>query len=75
MATKNFSARIKNKHDIEANWLVSSFVPMQGEVVVYDTDSSHSEPRIKVGDGTTAVNSLPFLTGTISEEEISALFA
>ena len=60
MAEKNLNARIIHKHDTEENWLKSSFIPKQGEIIIYDIDSSHSYERIKVGDGTTNVNNLPF---------------
>ncbi len=58
MATLN--ARIQSKHDTDANWalVAATFIPLAGEVCVYDT--SH---KIKVGDGVTAVGSLPFIGG------------
>lgn len=62
---KTIKTRIVNKHDTEANWNASgvkdTFVPKQGEMVVYDIDSTHISERIKIGDGTTAVGSLPFI--------------
>jgi len=61
MAEKNIASRIVHKHDTEANWLkATTFVPKQGELIVYDRDASHSYERFKIGDGTTSVNSLPF---------------
>lgn len=54
--------RIKQKHDTEANWLkATTFVPFEGELIIYDVDSLHSTPRFKVGDGTKTVGNLPFL--------------
>lgn len=66
MAEKNFNnVRIVNKHDIEANWLkATNFTPKQGEIIVYDVDSTHSYERIKIGDGVHNVNSLPFYAGS-----------
>lgn len=61
MAEKNFNARFKQKHDIEANWAKASFVPLAGEFIVYDTDENNPLPRIKVGDGETQINNLPFV--------------
>ena len=53
--------RIINKHDIEAHWnLAINFMPYKGELIIYDTDDTHSEPRLKIGDGKTLVNDLPF---------------
>lgn len=61
---KTLKTRIQNKHDLEANWTkAENFIPLAGEVIVYDQDDSHAQPRIKIGDGKTVVNSLPFCTG------------
>lgn len=62
MAEKTLNnVRIVNKHETETNWQKSSFVPKQGELIVYDIDSTHSYERIKIGDGKTNVNALPFI--------------
>lgn len=53
--------RIVNKHDVEANWLkATNFIPKQGEIIVYDKDSTYNYERFKIGDGSTVVSSLPF---------------
>lgn len=58
---KNFNTRIVNKHDIEENWIKdTSFIPMQGELIVYDIDANYTYERFKIGDGKTVVSSLPF---------------
>lgn len=70
---KNISTRIIHKHDTEANWnKATNFIPKQGELIVYDKDQNHSQIRLKMGDGTTKVNDLPFsideiLIGTTEE--------
>jgi hypothetical protein len=72
---RNISTRIIHKHDIEANWLkATGFVPMQGELIIYDIEvdasgnilelpSGRTEPytyeRFKIGDGKTVVSDLP----------------
>lgn len=63
MAEKNINnVRIINKHDTEANWLkATNFTPKQGEIIIYDIDSTHSYERVKVGDGKTLVSALPFI--------------
>lgn len=67
---KTLKTRIQNKHDIEANWVAAvNFIPLAGEVIVYDQDDTHAQPRIKIGDGTTKVNLLPFCTGLTMEIE------
>lgn len=54
--------RIALKHDIEANWNKAiNFIPMMGEVIIYDPDQNYSYPRIKVGNGIDIVPMLPFL--------------
>lgn len=72
----NIKARIVNKHDTEYNWgLAVNFIPLAGEIIVYDTDSTHAYPRFKVGDGETVVGNLPFSTvDYMTEEEVDALF-
>ena len=66
MANKNFNTRIINKHDTEENWSKANFIPKQGELIIYDKDSTHDIERFKIGDGTTTVNELPFQNINIS---------
>ena len=75
MADKNFNARIQQKHDVEVNWLkATNFIPLLGEIIIYDADATHSTPRIKVGDGETFVSSLPFIDEPITNEQIDEIF-
>lgn len=61
MAEKNLKARIVHKHDTEVNWLkATTFIPKQGEIIVYDIDDNYSYERFKIGDGVQNVNALPF---------------
>ena len=63
MADKTLKSRIVHKHDSEENWSkASGFSPMLGEVIVYDPDENYDYSRIKVGDGMTNVNLLPFVS-------------
>ena len=67
--TKDIYTRIQHKHDTEANWNIKeTFVPLAGELIVYDMDGEHNYPRFKVGDGTTTIKNLPF--HTIEAEDI-----
>jgi hypothetical protein len=82
-STKEIFTRIINKHDLEVNWLRnSSFVPLQGEIIVYDcevdSDGSTLElpsnrvipytyERVKIGDGHTLVNDLPYFSGDYND--------
>lgn len=62
MATeKQVSSRIQHKHDIASNWEKAvNFVPKDGELIIYDPDSSCAYTRLKIGDGKTSVNNLSF---------------
>lgn len=60
---KTMKARVQHKHDIEANWLkATNFTPLASEIIVYDPDENYDYPRIKIGDGKTNINTLPFIT-------------
>ena len=73
MAEKNIKARIVHKHDSELNWLKAvNFVPMQGELVIYDPDDMCFYSRFKIGDGITNVNDLPFADGFGESNTIDA---
>ena len=72
MANKTFQGRIIQKHDTQANWeKATNFIPKAGEIIIYDTDETHYYCRIKIGDGSTLINNLPFST----EEEIESYAA
>lgn len=70
MAEKNIKARIVHKHDTAENWgKATSFVPKQGEIIVYDIDSNYDYERFKIGDGVQNVNSLPFSTDNLTADD------
>ena len=76
---KKLTTRIINKHDVQANWDkdVVTFVPEQGEIIVYDADASFSYERIKIGDGVHVPKDLPFILDElieVTEQEINSLF-
>ena len=74
MAEKRLNTRIVHKHETEANWLLATnFIPMKGEIIVYDKDSTHNYERIKIGDGSTLVSSLPFVDDTLRNELIEQI--
>ena len=59
--TKEIAGRLVLKHDIESNWnRASTFIPKQGEVIIYDIDNNYSYERFKIGDGTRTIADLPF---------------
>ena len=58
---KIIESRIVNKHDTEENWTNSTtFIPKQGELIIYDTDDTYKYERFKIGDGIKTINELPF---------------
>ena len=76
MAEKVSKARITLKHDTAANWgLVPNFIPKMAEAIVYEPDSEHSEARIKIGDGTTPISTLPFVVKPLTNDEIDAIIS
>lgn len=78
MAEKILNSRVINKHDIESNWLKAvNFIPKQGEIIIYDIDTVYSYMRMKIGDGVTLVNDLPFMVGPLADDNdaLALLFA
>lgn len=66
--------RIQSKNGTEAEWdLATNFIPLKGEVVIYNTDEENIFPRIKIGDGETPVTQLPFANEEISDSEIDEI--
>lgn len=65
MTEKKITSRIVHKHDTETNWnKATNFIPLKGELIVYDIDSTHDYERVKIGDGVTKVSALPFADDT-----------
>ena len=66
MSEKTIKSRIIHKHAVESDWLkATNFIPLQGEIIVYDIDKNHDYERMKIGDGETVVSSLPFINETL----------
>lgn len=74
MEEKKYYGRIVHKHDVENNWKKAiNFIPKEGELIVYDRDANYSYPRIKIGDGETKVNDLPFAVERIIDEVLNVM--
>ena len=59
---KTIKIRVINKHETQEDWEKAvNFIPLLAEIIVYDTDSTHTQARLKIGDGKTNVNNLPFI--------------
>lgn len=70
---KTMKARVQHKHDVEANWLkATNFTPLASEIIVYDSDENYDYPRIKIGDGKTNINGLPFI---VDEDKITEIIS
>lgn len=72
MATANntIKTRIQLKSDTEVNWNAHPIVPLAGELIIYNADTSHNYSRLKVGDGLTSVVNLPFIdAGTLNGKD------
>lgn len=79
-----FDARIRLKHDTTVNWNnARGFVPMAGEVIIYDdyqvktwqeqeygeiVTKTENIPGIKIGDGQAYVQDLPFVDKDLREK-------
>ena len=71
MAQDTVKARIRLKNDTEAHWRqATGFIPLKGEIIIYSADDSHPFSRLKVGDGITYVNDLPFLRADDIREKV-----
>ena len=74
MAEKIINSRIIHKHETEENWLkATSFIPRQGELIVYDIDENYSYERVKIGDGVQNVNNLPFVNDALRTELLAQI--
>lgn len=60
--SKTLQTRVQMKHDTETNWnKATNFVPLAGEVIIYDADSSNPTPRVKIGNGIDILSNLSFV--------------
>ena len=68
---KTIQTRVQNKHDIEANWLLATnFIPLAGEIIIYDVDNDHPKIRAKVGNGVNLLSELPWALDEATLEEL-----
>ena len=56
-----FNTRIQHKRGTEEQWRLLSFVPLDGELIIYSPDVTHENARFKIGDGKKSVNELSFV--------------
>lgn len=59
--SKTLQTRVQMKHDTETNWnKATNFVPLAGEIIVYDVDALNPTQRMKIGNGIDILSNLPF---------------
>ena len=67
---KKFNARVQHKIDTQKNWeKATNFIPLKGELIIYDIDANNTLRRIKIGDGITPVNDLEFVSSQSDYEQ------
>ena len=68
MPIETYQARVRLKSDTEENWNIikDSFVPLNGELIVY---TAPDVIKMKFGDGTTVLGSLPFVSQVFSNKK------
>ena len=69
LPSTTITAIIQQKHDTQANWEINGvdYIPLAGEIIVYDPDNTFTYPRMKIGDGSKTVEELEFIqAGNIS---------
>lgn len=73
MSVKQLRGRVQHKKKTEAEWYLDvyvsagstklrekPFIPLDGELIVFEKDDTHENDRFKFGDGETNVMELPF---------------
>lgn len=60
------NARIKHKRDTASNWATKNPTPLDGEIIIVET--ADSSTRLKVGDGSTKYNALPFVDEALATQ-------
>lgn len=80
---KQYNVRYQLKSDTETNWNKAGpkngsngFIPLNGELIIYQADKTHPFSRIKIGDGSTNVVNLPFIdAGTLNGLQVEIVKA
>ena len=62
----DLDVRIKNKRDVEDNWIAENPVLLDGELIIVDTNTGTT--KTKIGDGVTPYTELPFADASLSDK-------
>jgi hypothetical protein len=76
MSVKQLRGRVQHKKKTEAEWYLDvyvsagstelredPFIPLDGELIIFEKDETNKNDRFKFGDGNTNVMDLPFAGG------------
>lgn len=64
--------RVQQKNETETDWSKArGFLPLKGEIIVYNPDDTHNAARLKVGNGSTPLINLPFIQEGFIDSELS----
>lgn len=65
-------ARVSQLHKTEAEWSkLSDFIPLSGEFIIFDPDKQHKYARLKIGDGVTKLQNLPFFIDSAIDDHVT----
>ena len=74
MKNPNMKARISMLHKTEYEWnLLPNFIPFSGEFIIFDRDPQYDYIRVKIGDGKTLLQDLPFLVDSALDDFVASL--
>ena len=74
MKDSNMKARISQLHKTESEWnLLQNFIPFSGELIIFDPDQQYDYARIKIGDGSTKLQDIPFFVGQITNNFVPSI--
>ena len=66
MSIKTINTVVIFKNKTQEEWgKITTFIPQEGEIIIYNIDEKNHFPRLKIGDGITNVNNLPFFQGIL----------
>lgn len=75
MLEKTFNVKLQNARDLLSNWQTNNPILKSGELaIVFDVDDDPSHYKVKVGDGITPFNDLPYFEDQdkVSKETLGA---
>lgn len=66
--------RVQFAYDTEANWnTLQDFIPEAGEIFLYENEDTGAAAQLKIGDGSSKLNELQFVSGALPLSEIDTI--